>query len=143
MKKDVTTSGLYRALSQAHDVGQVVDDFNCQVDIKQHLAELLRVSGKNIADLAKDMLASKVFIYQIFEGTRKPGRDMLLRMAFALNLTLEETQRLLMIAQRGALYPKVRRDAVIIHALQHGYSLCDTDETLRRVDEQPIIGMND
>lgn len=141
MKKNITTTGLFRALSQVRYVDQMVGDFEGQVDLKQHLTELLRISGQSIAGLAQDMLASKAFIYQIFEGVRRPGRDMLLRMAFAMGLSLEQTQRLLVIAQRGALYPRVRRDAVIIHALQHRHSLHETDETLHDVGEQPLIGL--
>ena len=56
-----------------------------------------------------------------------------------LELTPEETQRLLRTACRGALYPRVRRDAVFIFALKQGLSLFDANELLCSLSEAPIL----
>ncbi len=64
---------------------------------------------------------------------------MLLRIVFVLGLSLEETQRLLVVAQRGVLYPRVRRDSALIFMLQHGYTLSEADDVLRTIHEQPLI----
>lgn len=52
-------------------------------------------------------------------------------LAFGFGLNYEETDRLLKIAGVGALYPKNKRDAIIIYALENGMSIYDTDDILK------------
>lgn len=47
----------------------------------------------------------KSYFYQILKGRRAPGLDFLIKLAFVLKLNLDETQRLLKIANRQPLYP--------------------------------------
>lgn len=61
------------------------------------------------ATLIERSLISRPYVYQMLSGECLPGRDIALRIAFSLALTLEETQQLLRAAQRGELYPKVYR----------------------------------
>ncbi len=82
---------------------------------------------------------SKAFAYQILNGNRIPGRDLLLRIAFAMNLTLEETQYMLTIARRGPLYPQLRRDAAIIFGIEKGYTAEQTSEMLENLEETPLL----
>ena len=76
--------------------------------------------------------------YKILAGRRKPGRDILLRLAFVLGMGLEDAQRLLALGERGALYARNRRDMVLIHALTHGMSLDQVQETLTRMGEASL-----
>lgn len=48
-------------------------------------------------------------------------------LAFSLGLNNEETVRLLKIAKVGALYPRNKRDAVIINCLENGKSVEDVN----------------
>ena len=72
------------------------------------------------------------FGYALFNGSRRPSRDTVIKLAFAFGLDLEETQKLLSAAGFGGLYPKIKRDAVIIYAVQRGYTLPQTQEQLSR-----------
>ena len=63
----------------------------------------------------------------------------MLRLSIVLGLSYDETQYLLRAAQRGALYPRVRRDAVIIYALSKHMNLSETDEALVSLGEEPIL----
>lgn len=139
MKNRLSTTKLFHRIAQASSLHQAVEAGTVEMNLKQQLEKLLEESGLDIPTLAQKMVASRVHMYQIFEGIRKPGRNMLLRMAFALSLSLEETQRLLTVAQRGVLYPRVRRDSAIIFMLQHGYTLPKADEALREIHEQPLV----
>lgn len=105
---------------------------------RQYLNELLIASGMDIKKLADELLLSRSFTYQIFEGSRLPGREVLLRMAFVMKLSLAETQRLLAVLRRGALYPRIHRDAVIINALEHGQDVTDVNDTLLALGETPL-----
>lgn len=55
----------------------------------------------------------------------------MLQLAFGLGAEVEETQRLLRLADRSPLYPKLRRDAAILHCLHERKSLLETQELLQ------------
>lgn len=75
------------------------------------------------------LASNPTFGYQIFVGQRNPTRNKLLQLAFAMKLSLRETNRLLQAGGCNELYCKNRRDAIIIFCINHG-------ETLQAVDEQ-------
>ena len=82
---------------------------------------------------------SKTFVYQIMSDKRLPGRDVIIRIALALKLTLEETQKLLTLAQKGILYPRVRRDAAILCCIQNRCTMLETAELLEELGEVPLL----
>lgn len=84
-------------------------------------------------------LVSRSFAYQILSGTRVPSREIILRVSVAVGLTVDETQRLLKLADRGILYPKIERDAVLIYCLNNSYDLYQTDELLKKQKLKPLI----
>ena len=83
---------------------------------------------------------SKSYGYQVLRGERTPGRDIILRTALALQLSLKETQRLLAVGDCGALYPKVRRDAAVIFALNQKMTLLETEDLLSSLPERSLFG---
>ncbi len=96
----------------------------------ERLAGYMAERGMNAAQLSEAALLSRSFTYQLCSGERRPGRDIVLRLALVLELTVEQTQAFLRAAQWGALYPRVVRDAVIIFAIQNRLGVPATDERL-------------
>ncbi len=96
----------------------------------QCLAGYMQARDLNATQLSEAALLSRSFTYQLCSGERRPSRDIILRLALVLEMSVAETQSLLRTAQRGALYPRVLRDAVIIFALQNHMGLPATDEQL-------------
>lgn len=105
----------------------------------QHLKILMEKLELTPAKLGELSLLSRSFTYQLCSGVRAPSRDVVLRLALVLKLDLDETQRLLRTACRGALYPRLRRDAVFIFALRQGLNLYDTNELLCSLEEAPLL----
>ncbi|RHP88002.1 hypothetical protein DXA36_14785 [Eisenbergiella sp. OF01-20] len=101
----------------------------CTCNIRQQVPQIMISSG-----------LSKSYIYQIFEGKRKAGRDVMMRIAFGMRLSVEETQRLLTLSGNSVLYPKVRRDAAIIYALDKKSTLIEAELLLEELDENPMYG---
>lgn len=93
----------------------------------------------SIPQIADAAMLSHSFAYQIFSGVRNPGRNTLICIACVMRLPLEGVQRLLTISQKGELYPRVRRDAAIIFALEHGYALMQMEELLQKAGEASIL----
>ena len=73
---------------------------------------------------------SKSYIYQIFEGKRRAGRDVMLRIAFGMRLSVEETQRLLTLSGNS------------IYALDKKGTLIEAEQLLEELDEKPLYGEN-
>ena len=90
-------------------------------------------------DLTRLLLLSRSYVYQLLQGKRRPSRDIVIRMALIFHLSVYETQRLLRTAQRGALYPKVHRDACLIYCLEQQLGLQEAYELLQRHQEDPLL----
>ena len=76
--------------------------------------KLLEKNQLTIKQLVYKTTISQSYLYQIASKKRRLGRDTAIVLAFAMQLSLEETQKLLKYSGNAVLYPKVRRDAIII-----------------------------
>ena len=81
----------------------------------------------------------KSYGHQLFNGKRNPSRDTVLQLAFALEADVAQAQEMLKIAQRSSLYPRIKRDAVLIYCLHHRLSLIDTEIILEDLC-LPLLG---
>ena len=70
--------------------------------------------------------------HQLFNGTRRPSRDKVLQLAISLGLSLEETQQLLQAAGRSPLYPRLKRDAVILYGIGKKLPILTVQENLTK-----------
>ena len=99
------------------------------------LNEMLEKKGLSKAALAM----SEIYLHQIFAGRRNPSRSRMLCLCFGLSASLEETQELLRLCGLAELYPKVRRDAIIIYGLLHGMDLFAVNDRLFSEDEETLF----
>lgn len=88
--------------------------------------------------LAKQAGMSEVYLHQIFSGRRRPSRDCLLCLCFGLSATLEETQKLLKLCGFAELYPKNKRDAIIIYHFINKTDLFTVNDRLFSESEKPL-----
>ena len=102
------------------------------------LQGLLEQTGLSAPEWIAAADISKSYAYQVLRGERIPGRDILLRTALALRLSLKEAQRLLAVGGCGALYPKIRRDAAVIFALNQRMTLLETEDLLASLPERSL-----
>lgn len=111
--------------------------------LSDYLTQLLTEHGKSRAQVSRDSSVNSTFVYQVFRGERKIGRDNAIKLAFGLGCTLRETQRLLRHAGVSELWCKIRRDAVIIYCIEKGFSLMKCDEELYRLGEKTLVALED
>ena len=81
---------------------------------------------------------NETFGYQIFTGTRHPSRNKVLQIAFAMALSMKETNRALAAAGANVLNCEDRRDAIIIFCIDRGCSLQKVNEELYRFGEETV-----
>ena len=103
-----------------------------------YLNSLLHRHGLTVQDVVIACNLDRSYGYQLFNGTRRPTRNFLLRLALLLKLGEDEAQRLLKIAGRQPLYARSRRDAAVLYALTHRLTAEKTDELLESLGEETL-----
>ena len=91
----------------------------------------------------RDSGVNGTFVYDIFKGKSMPGRDNALMLAFGLHCDERETQRLLRLAGVSELWPKRRRDAIILWCVKHGLTRVACDEELFCLGERTLFDPED
>ena len=108
------------------------------VTLPEFLERMLEKKGLKRSRVVRMADLNETFGYQIFTGARNPSRDKVLQIAFAMALSLRETNRALMAAGANSLDPKCRRDAIIIFCIDQGCSLQKVNEELYRLGEDTV-----
>lgn len=106
----------------------VADSLN-QMILKQRISK---------SALARQSGMSEVYLHQVFSGRRTPSRTRLLCMCFGLQTTVEEAQVLLKQCGYAPLYPKNRRDAILLYGLSHKETLFQINDTLFDKGEETL-----
>ena len=107
------------------------------------LAEYLKflLAEKNLK-MSEVVKASQLgsYAYKIFNGERKNNsRTKILSLAFAMKLSVQETNRLLYYANAKKLYAKDDWDDVIIFALNNGYDIARVNQLLDNSSMTPLL----
>ena len=138
MEEPLTEELLGELLSAPSPESFIANTKTSKRSLSEYLQQLLSEKGLERSKVVREAGLNDTFGYQIFKGTRKASRDKVLQLAFAMRLNLRETDRLLQAAGANELYCKNRRDAIIIFAVQKGYSLQKVNEELYRFGEETI-----
>lgn len=106
--------------------------------LASYLQELLEAKGLKQSRVVRMADLNETYGYQIFTGARHPTRNKVLQIAFAMALTLRETNRALGLAGVACLTCKDRRDAIISYCIDRGCSLQKVNEELHRFGEETV-----
>ena len=133
------TEELLQELTDSPTIDEYVEthDFPA-VTLSEYLQQLLEQKHLKRAEVVRMANLNETFGYQIFTGARNPSRNKVLQIAFAMALTLRETNRALTAAGCSSLTAKNRRDAIIIFCIDRGCSLQKVNEELYRFGEDTI-----
>lgn len=133
------TEELLDELLEAPSIDGFLEGHECvSRTLASYLNDLLEAKRLKRSQVVRMANLNETFGYQIFTGARNPSRDKVLQIAFAMALTLRETNRALEAAGVSSLYSKDRRDAIIIFCLDRGCSLQKVNEELYRFGERTI-----
>ncbi len=135
------TNNLQQELMETATLDQFLsenqDNFN-RDSICELLNRLFQKRRISKATLAKQSGMSEVYLHQVFSGRRNPSRNRLLCLCFGLNASLEETQELLKQCGFAQLYPKDRRDAIILYSILNGMDLFAVNDKLFAENEETL-----
>ena len=77
--------------------------------------------------------------YKIINGKMRPETDILIRIAFILELTVDEMQQLLKSGRRSMLTGSDERDVAILYGRKNNLSLGEMDELLIEYGLKPLV----
>ena len=128
-----STQELEQIISSSSDPS-VLDhsDFSAP-ELSDYLHTLLREHNMTVIQAVQRCNLDRSYGYQLFNGTRRPTRNILLTLAIHLGLSETETQRLLKLARRPVLYARNRQDAAVLYCLSHRLPPAETEELLTKL----------
>ena len=103
------------------------------------LNELIETKDLKKAEVILQSGLERTYAYQIFSGKKTPARDKLLALAIGMRLTFDEVQNLLKVNGYAQLYPKNKRDNIIIFAFYKGQNMWELNDNLLTMDEEIIM----
>lgn len=99
-------------------------------NVSDALCELVDKKGLSKSAVLKKAEINDIYGYQIFSGKRRPSRDKLIELCIGMELSLDEVQSLLKGSGFPALYPKFKRDSIIINCICEKKSVVETNDLL-------------
>lgn len=99
-------------------------------DIKNHWHSLIEKSNLSSFDIINRSEFAYAYYYEVIGGKKIPSRDKVIRLILAMHLGIEDCQKTLKICGLSELYPKFRRDSIIIYAVTHNLTVYELNELL-------------
>lgn len=106
--------------------------------LSEYLEMLLVQRNIKKSDFVKSTNMVRGYAYEIFRGAKMPTRDKLIVISYAFPLDLEETQKLLVVAQYSPLYAKEKRDAVIIFSKMKNIPIPELNDLLFELELETL-----
>lgn len=134
------------------DLLEELQNENCKIDeylkgngesfvydkIKDFWEAAIEKSGYSKSNIINKSDFSYCYFYDVINGRKIPGRDKIIRLILTMHLSVDECQEALRISGRSALYPRIKRDAIILFAISNGYSIYQLAELLQNAGEEPL-----
>lgn len=135
------TDELMNEINQSNNIDKYLKD-NSDYMLDRGLSDILESiidkKGLKKSLVIKKAEISEVYGYQIFSGVKKPLRDKLLSICIAMELNLDETQDVLKHGSFALLYPKNKRDSIIIYGINNNLSVCEINNLLYDKNEDTL-----
>ena len=138
---DKPTIELMRALSNSESINSYMEHNNrflVEGELSEHINRLCAKKGLVKANVIRRAEINEIYAYQIFSGKRVPSRDKLLCLCLGMELDTIETNQLLKYAGFAPLYPKNKRDSIILFGFEKRQSIIAINETLYDNDESTL-----
>ena len=130
MKK---TTDLMNELNQTPHIDQHLknnEEYIIDLTLSNYLCDRLEKKSLSKADVIKKADINEIYGYQILSGKRTPSRNKLIRLCIGAEFSLDDTNETLKVAGFSPLFPKIKRDSIIIFGIQNNYPIWQINESL-------------
>lgn len=95
-------------------------------------------SGLSKSNIINKADFSYCYFYDVINGRKIPGKDKIIRLILTMNLSVDDCQEALRLSGRSSLYPRIKRDSIIIYAINQGLTVYQTSELLIKCGEDAL-----
>lgn len=113
-------------------------DYFVDLKICDFLSEYIKAKKLTKSHIIKKAEISEIFGFQVLSGTRNPSRNTLLSLCIAMEMNIDEVQSALKIAEIAPLYPKSKRDSIVILGIANGKGVCEINNELYDNNEETL-----
>lgn len=106
--------------------------------IGQYLNDLALEKGLSKSEIFAKAELNEIYGYQIFGDIKNPSRDKLLCICLGMELSLSEVTTVLKYAGYAVLYPRDRRDSIILYGILNKADIYQINEWLYDADEKTL-----
>ena len=143
-KQQYSTSMLMDVLKSADikDIHRYSQDYISRepISFASYMDQLISAKGLKRQDIFQRADIPQKYGYKLLTGeSHTNDRDKLLRLFFAMNLTLKEVRRGLELYGMPLLYPNIKRDAILIIAFNRSYSSVDDVNRILAENGEPEL----
>ena len=124
-----------REMEEYLELPEVANSWQSFPEYFQSLETVREMDSRN---LIRSSGLERSYYYQVMKGTRRPGRDKVLRLCLAAGLNLKETTRALELSGNAVLYPRSRRDIILTVAVHQMADVDDTNLLLFKYGVKPL-----
>lgn len=128
-----STKELLHEIQSGKDISEYLEENQDEIlhlTLPEYLKKWLKEKNTNRAMVVRKSNLSKPYVYQIFQGKKSPSRDKIIAISFGFEMDCDETQTLLKQAGFKELYPRDRRDALILSGIRDKLNIIDMNERL-------------
>ena len=142
MDAKASTTNLLHVLTESKDLREYIEtnrDSFVNDTLSDFLNRLLQEKGMRKTEAIKRAELNENYVFQIFSGLRKTiSRDKLICLGIGLQLTAPEADRLLKLAGLAPLYPKIKRDSIVLYGLINRQSVSEINHVLYENGEKTL-----
>ena len=136
-----STDEMLGELLKANNIEQYMKEneaYFVDLSVAAFLSEYITQKGFKKSAVIKDAEISEIFGFQVLSGARNPSRNTLLSLCIGAKMTVDEMQATLKIAGFAPLYPKSKRDSIILKGVANGKGVCDINNELYEHGEETL-----
>ena len=123
-----------------HEYLQHIHPMQNDLNFCNYFNNLEKVKEKGTSEVCRLSGIERTYCYHILNGSKdNPGRDKIIRLCLAAQLSFEEAQGALKASGNGILYFRNKRDAIITYAINQSLSINETNDLL---DHYSLLTLN-
>ena len=118
-----TSNNIDKYLKDNHDsiIDQTLAEHFCKIFEERNISKSNVIHKSNL---------NEIYAYQILGGKRMPSRDKIIALCVGASFSLDDTNYALKIGGFAPLYPKIKRDSIIIFGIRNEKSILQINELL-------------
>ncbi len=135
------TDELMKELLNSNNISKYIkenEQYFVDLSLPEFLNEYIKTKKLVKSQILKDAEMNEIYGYQIFSGSRMPSRNKLISICVGMGMSIDEVQSTIKIAGFAPLYPKTKRDSIIIHGIASGNKVCDINNELYDNEEETL-----